>query len=218
MSSVRVRTCAAGAAVAVVAGLLVDHGAVFGSDFLPTALLGLLVGAVLGLVPGRATVGRLGAFGVGVGAAWVGYLLRAGVLPDIPMGRAIAAVVVVSLVTAVATATADRLPLWAGLLGSGVVVGAYEAGFTAAPSDVTSASVVAVTSVVLAAAFGHVVTSLVSSALVTTGAARPSVAPSHAADETESLDITALGQPVPTAPVPGPRVTTDAPTTSETSR
>lgn len=213
MTSVRQRTCAAGAALAVVAGALVDHAAFFGSDFGRSALLGVVMGAVVGLVPHRSPLLRLTGFAAGLVAAWAGYLVRAGMLPDIPMGRAIAAVLVVSLITAVSTATADRVPLWAGLLGAGTLVGAFEQTYVQAPSDVVGGSTVAVTSAVLAVAFGFLVTNLLSS----WAPARQVSPAAHAADATPSA-------PEPTVkvdgstPVPGPRVTTDAPTTSEISR
>src|SRR5689334_21316153 len=114
MSSVRTRTLLAGAALAVAAFLLADQGAVFGADLPQVAVRGAAAGAVLGLVPDRMAAARLGGFLTGFLATWIGYALRAGVLPDIPMGRAIAAVAVVALITVVSVATANRLPMWAG--------------------------------------------------------------------------------------------------------
>lgn len=210
MTSVRIRTCAAGAAVAVVAGALVDHGAVFGSDFPRTALLGVLVGAIVALVPHRRPAERLTAAALGLGAAWLGYLVRAGLLPDIPLGRAIAAVLVVSLVTAVATATADRLPLWAGLLGAGALVGGYEAGYVASPGDVGAASLTAVTSLVLAAVAGHVAAGL----LFATRALAPAVPAAASASDAVADSAAASASRA----VPGPRVATDVPTPSEPTR
>lgn len=158
MSSVRIRTLATGAALAAAAFLLADQGAVFGADLPHVALLGAAAGAVLGLVPGRMPAARLGGFLTGFAAAWLGYALRAGVLPDIPMGRAIAAVVVVAVVTAVAVASADRLPLWAGLLGAATLLGSYELTFAATPTSFVSDSMTAVTTSLLAASFGFLVT------------------------------------------------------------
>jgi uncharacterized membrane protein YjdF len=211
MTSVRIRTCVAGAAVAALAGALVTHGALFGADFTRTALLGIALGAVLGLVPHRNGFERLGGFAVGFLAAWLGYLVRAGMLPDIPMGRAIAAVFVISLITAVATATANRIPLWAGLLGAGALVGGYEAVYVATPTAVTSESTVAATSVLLAAAFGFAVTNILSA--LTPAPASQEISARHASGDPDALVL-----PADTAPVPGPRVVTDVPTTSESTR
>jgi hypothetical protein len=161
MSSVRTSTLVTGSALAVAAAALADHGAVFGADLPKVALLGAAAGAVLGLVPDRSPAARLGAFLAGFGAAWVGYALRAGVLPDTPMGRAIAAVVVVSVVTAVATATANRLPMWAGFLGVAALLGSYESTFAATPTSFVSDSLTAVTTSLLALAVAFLVTVLV---------------------------------------------------------
>jgi hypothetical protein len=162
MSSVRTRTLVTGAALAVAAFLLADQGDVFGADLPKVALLGAAAGAVLGLVPDRLPAARLGGFLTGFGAAWIGYALRAGFLPDIPMGRAIAAVVVVALITAVAVASANRLPMWAGFLGAATLLGSYETTFAATPTDFVSDSMTAVTTSLLAAALGFLVTVLVS--------------------------------------------------------
>jgi hypothetical protein len=162
MSSVRTRTLVTGAALAVAAFLLADQGAIFGADLPQVALLGAAAGAVLGLVPDRMAAARLGGFLTGFLSAWVGYALRAGVLPDIPMGRAIAAVVVVALITAVAVATGNRLPLWAGFLGAATLLGSYETTFAATPTSFVSDSMTAVTTSLLAAALGFLVTVLVS--------------------------------------------------------
>lgn len=157
MSSVRTRTLIAGSALAVTAGALADHGAIFGADLPKVALMGAASGAVLGLVPDRSPAARAVAFLSGFAAAWVGYALRAGLLPDIPMGRAIAAVIVVSIVTAVATASANRLPMWAGFVGVATLLGSYEAAFAATPTAFVSESMTAVTTSLLAASLGFLV-------------------------------------------------------------
>lgn len=220
MASVRMRTCAAGAAIAALAGVLVTHGGgIFGNDLTPAVVLGVALGAALGLVRHGSPLLRVAGFGAGFVAAWLGYVVRAGMLPDTDLGRGVAAVLVLSVVTAVAVASADRVPLWAGLVGVAAMAGAYEAGFTAAPSDVVSASGTAATSVLLAVVVGFVVTNLIVSAPVTASGH----APAHAAgDELQSTrgDDSFLESALPgsTTSVPGPRVATDVPTTSETSR
>jgi hypothetical protein len=160
MSSVRMRTLVTGIALAVAAFLLADQGAIFGADLPKVALMGAAAGAVLGLVNGSLPVARLGGFLTGFAAAWIGYALRAGFLPDIPMGRAIAAVVVVGVITAVAVASANRLPMWTGFLGAATLLGSYETTFAATPTEFVSDSMTAVTTSLLAAALGFLVTVL----------------------------------------------------------
>jgi hypothetical protein len=114
----------------------------------------LLLGAAVALVSTRNMAGRLSAFVIGLAATWVGFALRAAVLPDIPTGRALAAAIPVLLVTAAAAASAGRLPLWAGLAGMAAFAGAYDAAFRASPTDFMTQSVAAMTSVLLASAVG----------------------------------------------------------------
>jgi hypothetical protein len=127
-----------------------------------TALLGLAVGAVVALVPDESPATRLTGFVVGIAAAWVGYLLRAGLLPDSVGGRAVAVVVVLAVCVAVAVATAGRVPLWSGLLGVAAMVGAYEFSYSAAPPEVMSTSVSAVTALLMTAAVGFLATAVLS--------------------------------------------------------
>ena len=176
MSSVRTRTLVTGLALAVTAFLLADQGAIFGADLPQVALLGAAVGAVLGLVHDRLAAARLGGFLTGFLAAWIGYALRAGVLPDIPMGRAIAALIVVLVITVVAVVTANRLPMWAGFLGAATLLGSYETTFAATPTSFVSDSMTAVTTSLLAVALGFLVTVLLSEVGITEAAtAKPNV-------------------------------------------
>ena len=98
------------------------------------ALLGAALGGTLGLVPDRSPAHRVGGFAVGFVAAWLGYALRAAVLPDATSGRAVAVLLVLLVCLAVAAGTRGRLPLWSTLLGAAAMTGAYEATYTADPT------------------------------------------------------------------------------------
>jgi hypothetical protein len=206
MTSVRARTCAGGAAVAVAAGVLTHSGAVLGAELATWALLGTAAGAVVALVPDRSAVERAAAFLLGLLAAWGGFALRAGVLPDVPLGRALSVVAALSLVAAVATATAGRLPLRAGLTGAAAFAGAYTAGYVADPPAFATESVTALTSVLLAAAIGFLVVTLVDGSLANpAGRHRATTAPGGSSDSLDDL-------------FPSPRAEDSAPAQSETSR
>jgi hypothetical protein len=140
----------AGLALAVAAGTL----ALIGGDLAKTALLGVALGGAVALVPDRSVLARISGLVLGVGTAWIGYAVRAGFLPDIPLGRAIALSGVVLLVTAVAVASAGRVPLWSGLLGLAAMAGAYETTFTTSPTSFVVDSTTAVTTVLVAVSFG----------------------------------------------------------------
>jgi len=131
-----------------------------GPELQGVALLGAALGGALGLVPDRSPAQRAAGFGVGFLAAWLGYALRAAVLPDAAAGRAIAVLVVVLVCLGVAGLTRGRLPLWSALLGAAAMAGAYEATYTADPSAFITSSATTATSILLAAGAGFLATSL----------------------------------------------------------
>lgn len=155
------RSLIAGLVLAVFAALIIGLGELFGLDLQPVALLGAALGGVLGLVPHRFPLGKLGGFVLGFVIAWIGYALRAAVLPDAPGGRAVAVLVVVALVAVACAISADRVPMWSALLGTAAIAGAYEEIYTNAPSQFLKESPTAATAVLLAAALGYLATTLV---------------------------------------------------------
>lgn len=150
----------AGAFLAVLTTLIVLLSDVLGLGVQGVALLGAALGGALGLVPDRSPVQRVGAFAVGFAAAWLGYLLRAAVLPDAAAGRAVAVLIVLTVCLVVAGATRGRLPLWAMLLGAAAIAGAYEAAYALDPSAVLTTSPATATSVLVAAGAGFLATAL----------------------------------------------------------
>jgi hypothetical protein len=210
MTSVRTRTCVVGAALTATAGLLTAYGDLFGADLPAVALFGLAAGAVLGLVPDRAPAARVAGFAVGFLATWLAYALRAAVLPDIPVGRGIAAVLVLSAITAVATATAGRVPLWSGLLGAVSLAGVYEATYTTTPAAFASESTTAATTVLLVASLGFLLTVLASTvAAPAAGAHRSAPEPSHDDDGyddglDDGLEVLDDGAPATGSALPAP--------------
>ena len=86
-----------GCLLAVFAALVVGLGQLLGLDLQHVALLGAALGGILGLVPHRHGWGKVGGFAVGFVVAWLGFALRAAVLPDAASGRAVAAFLVILL-------------------------------------------------------------------------------------------------------------------------
>lgn len=146
-----------GAGLAITAAAAVVLGAFFGLELDHVALLGIALGAVVGLVPHGRPIHRLAGFGAGFALAWIGYALRAAVLPDSTSGRAVAVLVIVLACTLVHLASRHAVPLWSTLVGVAAMVGAYEETYTAAPSLFVDQSVSAATTVLLAVAIGFVV-------------------------------------------------------------
>lgn len=124
------------------------------------ALAGVLAGAIVALVPERSAWARLAAFAIGFVAAWIGFVLRAALLPDTDGGRAVAALITLLACLVAVAAGRSRLPLWAMLVGVMLFAAAYEARFVAAETEVVSTSLDAATSLLCAVAVGFVVTML----------------------------------------------------------
>jgi hypothetical protein len=152
------RTLVTGGLLALFAALLAQFGGSLGLEEVRSALLGAAIGAALGLVPGNdSSYGRVVGFIVGFALAWIGYALRAGLLPDSGSGRALAAFLVIAVLTGICAATMGWMPLWTGLLGVAALAGAYEFAFGIDPTAFLSQSVTAATTVLLAAAVGYLV-------------------------------------------------------------
>src|SRR3954454_19703097 len=149
-----VRSLVTGLCLAVFAAVIIALSSLLGLDLEHVALLGAALGGVLGLVPHRPGWGKVAGFLAGFLLAWIGFALRAAVLPDSSAGRAVAAFVVVALIAVVAAVSGGRLPLWSGLVGAASIVGAYESVYTNAPSQFLSESPAAATTVLLAEALG----------------------------------------------------------------
>jgi hypothetical protein len=156
------KTLLVGGILIVAAVLVVVLSDLFDLRLESVALLGLAVGAVVALVPDQGPAMRLAGFAAGLVAAWVGYLVRAGFLPDSVAGRAVSIVLVLAVCVVVAAVTSGRIPLWATLLGAAALVGAFEYNYSAAPPEVTSTSVSAVTSLLMTAAVGFLAVALAS--------------------------------------------------------
>jgi len=147
-------TVLSGAVLTLGSILLIVLSSILGLDVESVALMGAGCGAVVALVPHRSPQARLGGFLIGFVVSWLGYLVRAGFLPDTTAGHAIAVGLVVALCSVVAVVSRDQIPLWSTLLGAAVLAGSYETTYIEAPSQVLSTSVSTSTSVLLAVAFG----------------------------------------------------------------
>jgi hypothetical protein len=144
----------AGGVLAVAAVLVVLISSGLDLELESVALLGGALGAVVALVPDRTPWVRLGGFIGGFVAAWIGYAVRALLLPDSAGGRAVAVGLVVVLCVGLTAASMDRLPLWTTLLGTAGLTGAYEFTYAAAPPEMASTSVSTATTLLLNVAVG----------------------------------------------------------------
>ncbi len=158
------KTLLAGLVLAVAAVLVVLVSTTFDLELESVALLGAALGAVIALVPDRTPLIRLAGFAGGFIAAWIGYVMRAAMLPDSAGGRAVAVAVVVILCVAITAVSMNRLPLWTTLLGTAALAGAYEFTYAAAPPEVASTSVSAATTLLFNVAVGFLAAALIAPA------------------------------------------------------
>jgi len=155
------KTVLAGVVLAVAAVVVVLLSSALDLQLESVALLGGALGAVIALVPDRGPAARLGGFAAGFVAAWIGYAVRAALLPDTAGGRAVAVGLVVLLCVGVTVVSRDRLPLWSTLLGTAALSGAYELTYAAAPPEFLSTSVSTATTLLLNVAVGFLAAALV---------------------------------------------------------
>lgn len=154
------KTILSGGILAIAVALLFLLGSVFELEVESVALFGAALGTVVALVADRTLGARVGAFAAGFVIAWVGYIVRAALLPDSAAGRATAAVVIVVLCTVLSGALRNRLPLWAVLLGAVGLTGAYEYTYAAAPPELMTTSVETATAMLLSVGVGLFAASL----------------------------------------------------------
>lgn len=122
----------AAAIVTIVLGAVLDLK-------IDSVFFGLAIGAALALVNDKSgTIGRLGAFAVGLVVTMAGYIVRILVLNESLLGQILFAVLVGLLIAVICGVTAGRLPLWAGMVGAALVAGSYEANFLAVPQDIAT--------------------------------------------------------------------------------
>lgn len=177
----------AGVVLSVAAAVVVPLSTIFDLELELVALLGVSLGAVIALVPDGRPGLRLAGFAAGIVAAWVGYLVRAALLPDSTGGKTVGVVLVLLLCTGVVLVSVGKIPLWSTLVGVGALVGAFETAYVAAPSQVATTSVTAVTSIVLAAAVGFFAAALVAGN--GSGSSAPGRRPRSDDTDNEKLEI-----------------------------
>lgn len=143
-----------GLSLAVAGTLLVLVGNWLDLELSPMALLGVASGAVVALVPDRSAALRLVGFVAGFAISWVGYLMRALLMPDTETGVAVYVGIVLLVAMAAALVAFARLPLWSVLLGVATYAGAYEQIFLDDKPLAATTSVSTATTLLLTTAVG----------------------------------------------------------------
>jgi hypothetical protein len=149
-----------GALLAVAVVIVIAVSSAMELEIEPYALAGVLAGGVVALIPERSAGARLAAFAVGFVAAWIGFVLRAALLPDSEGGRAVAALITLAICLVAVAISRTRLPLVAMLVGVVILSAAYETAFVAAEAEVVDTSLDAITTLLVAVAVGFGVAAL----------------------------------------------------------
>jgi hypothetical protein len=148
------RTAVGGAILAVVAFFLILFGDILNLDLERAGLVGVALGAVVALVPDRSPLLRAGGAAIGFLLAWGTYAVRAAVLPDTDMGRALAALLLLLVLMGISVATLTNIPLWSLLVGAAAMGAAYETTVMILPSAFPYESPTAASQMALAAGVG----------------------------------------------------------------
>lgn len=181
-----------GGCLAVATALLILASEWLDLDLEAVALFGAAMGAIAAIVPSGSAAGRLVGFLAGFTIAWVGFLLRAAMLPDTSGGRAVAAAVIVLVCTGVALVSLGRVRLWAVLLGAAAFTGAYEYTYNAAPPEVLTTSVSTATSLLLSAGLGWLAVSWLAPELPVTSGKDRSTRPAAQPDGRQTVPLTSM--------------------------
>lgn len=166
-----------GALLAVAVVAVIGVSSAMDLEIEPYALAGVLAGGVVALIAERSVFARLGAFAVGFVASWIGFVLRAALMPDSDGGRAVAAAITLLICVAAVAISRTHLPLSAMLIGVILLAAAYETDFVANEAEVVHTSLDALTALLVAVVVGFAVTAL-------TRSTRTAVAPQASAAST----------------------------------
>ncbi len=151
------RSILGGLLLALAAALVVWLSAALDLELESAVLFGAAVGAVLAMVPDRTPAMRFVGFAGGFVIAWIGFFVRAALVPDTASGRAVVVGLVLLACVGLVAATMGRLPMWSTLLGAAAMAGGYEYTYAAAPPEVVSTSVTTATSLLVCIAVGFLV-------------------------------------------------------------
>jgi hypothetical protein len=180
-----------GALLAVAVVIVIGVSSAMDLEIEPYALAGVLAGGVVALVPERSAFARLGAFAVGLVAAWIGFILRAALMPDTEGGRSVAALITVAICLVALAVSRARLPLVAMLVGVIVLSAAYETAFVAAEAEVATTSLDALTAIVVASVVGFAVAVLATGKRAASSAGTVWAIKPRTADDSETVETKA---------------------------
>jgi hypothetical protein len=154
------RTLAGGVAIAVFALVIYLLPGQLGTLPIAYAVIGMVMGVVVGLLPGADPTNRIMGFVVGLLLAFASYVIRGGLLPYTNLSAAIVVTLMFLLITGITAMFRSRTWFVAMLLGAGTLYGLVEPLFQKAPSGYLAATGLAFAGILLGFGLGYTLSSL----------------------------------------------------------
>ena len=163
-----------------------------GTAAIAYTVLGLAIGAIVGLLPHADPVARLMGFTLGLLLAFASYVVRGGFLPYTKWWSAVVVLVLLAIITGIAALFRSSTWFVSMLLGAGILYGTVELAFQAAPSAYLAASALAFLSILFSFGIGYMVSAVLGLKLVPASRAHPAPAgtPPAEAPPGEALSVT----------------------------
>ncbi|HUN34876.1 MAG TPA: hypothetical protein VMU95_22970 [Trebonia sp.] len=152
----------------------------FGTPAIAYTVVGLAIGAVVGMLPDADPVARLMGFTLGLLLAFASYVVRGGYLPYTKWWSAGLVFLLLAIITGIAVLFRSSTWFVSMLLGAGTLYGAVELQFQAAPSAYLGSLALAFLSILLGFGIGYMVSAVGGLELVP--GSRAGTAPSDAAE------------------------------------
>ena len=159
-------TLIGGVSIAVLACAIYMLPGQLGKLSIAYALIGLVMGTVVGLLPGADPANRISGYFVGVLLAFASYVARGGLLPYTKGSSAVVVLLMLLVITGITAVVRSRAWFVLMLLGAGTLYGLAELQFQAAPSAYLASAGLAFGGILLGFGVGYAVSSMLQLELV----------------------------------------------------
>ena len=160
------RTLIGGLTLAVLALVIYLLPGELGKPAIAYTVFGLVMGTVVGLLPGADPANRLSGYFVGLLLAFASYVARGGLLPYTEYSSALVVLLMLVVVTGIAAVVRSRAWFVLMLLGAGSMYGLGEPLFQAAPATYLAAVGLPLVGIFLGFCLGFTVSSLLELELI----------------------------------------------------
>jgi hypothetical protein len=185
------RTLIGGLSLAVLAAVIYLLSGDLGTLTIAYTVFGLVMGTIVGLLPGADPANRISAYFAGLLLAFASYVVRGGILPYTKGSAALVVLVMLVIVTGITAVVRSRAWFALMLLGVGTMYGLVEPLFQAAPIGYLASAGLALVGIFLGFVLGFSVSTVLELELVpykpnpalasqtTTGSSAPSSEPAR---------------------------------------